>query len=275
MYEPDSGEMEVLNRTPRQFRRSEQEKIGYMPQLFVLYPELSTWENLSFTASIYGQPIQRKERLMEPLELVKLEGETGKKVRDLSGGMQRRLSLAATLVHDPWLIFLDEATAIIDPVLRRKFWDYFRVIRDERRTLFVTTQYVAEAAYCDLVGVMADGRLVVVDTPEGLRRQALGGELIHLHTSIYMNDTQLEKLSEQEFVIAPEIRRLDNRGIEIVVDQASIAIPQLLAWCEEERIVVDSATEYIPLFDDVFVQLMEQNSAQDANEALFEEATGD
>ena len=267
--------MEVLNRTPRQFRRSEQEKIGYMPQLFVLYPELSTWENLSFTASIYGQPIQRKERLMEPLELVKLEGETGKKVRDLSGGMQRRLSLAATLVHDPWLIFLDEATAIIDPVLRRKFWDYFRVIRDERRTLFVTTQYVAEAAYCDLVGVMADGRLVVVDTPEGLRRRALGGELIHLHTSAYMSDSQLAKLSQQDFVLSTEIRRLDNRGIEIVIDQASIAIPQLLAWCEEERIVVDSATEYIPLFDDVFVQLMEQNSAQDADKALFEEATGD
>ena len=89
-----------------------------------------------------------------------------KKVKNLSGGMQRRLSLAASILHDPQLLFLDEPTAGIDPVLRRKFWDYFQQLKDEGRTLFITTQYVGEAAYCDYVGVMADGRLVMVETPE-------------------------------------------------------------------------------------------------------------
>jgi ABC-2 type transport system ATP-binding protein len=86
--------------------------------------------------------------------------------------MQRRLSLAATLIHDPELVFLDEPTASIDPILRKKFWDHFRELQNQGRTLFITTQYVGEAAYCDLVGVLVDGHLVVVDTPEGLRRRA-------------------------------------------------------------------------------------------------------
>ena len=94
-------------------------------------------------------------------------------LRDSSGGMQRRLALAATLIHNPDLLFLDEPTAGIDPILRKKVWDHFVHLRDEGRTLFVTTQYVGEAAYCDRVGVLAEGRLIAVDTPEGLASASL------------------------------------------------------------------------------------------------------
>jgi ABC-2 type transport system ATP-binding protein len=86
--------------------------------------------------------------------------------------MQRRLSLAAALVHDPELMLLDEPTAGVDPILRRRFWDRFRELRDGGRTLIVSTQYVGEAAECDLVAVMVDGRVVHVAPPDQLASDA-------------------------------------------------------------------------------------------------------
>ena len=132
-------------------------------------------QNLTFAASIAGLPwFGRTRRSRRVIEFVELEGSESKTVTEISGGMQRRLGLAATLVHDPELLFLDEPTAGIDPVLRRKFWDHFAEMRDEGRTVFVTTQYVGEAEYCDLVALIVGGRLVMMDTPEALRRRCGG-----------------------------------------------------------------------------------------------------
>src|SRR4029079_11244091 len=144
-------------------------------------PQLSVWENLNFVASLYGMPLLgRGKRLNSLLDFVELSEHKRKLGTQLSGGMQRRLAVAAALVNDPILIFADEPTAGIDPVLRAKFWENFRALREQGRTLFVTTQYVGEAAYCDFVGVMRDGRLIEMDTPQNLRRKAQGGEVIRL-----------------------------------------------------------------------------------------------
>ena len=265
IYAPDSGEIEVLQRAPQRFRRQEQVQIGYMPQQFVLYPELTVWENLDFAALLYGESLRRKDTTRELLELVELTRHEKKKVSDLSGGMQRRLSLAASIVHDPRLLFLDEPTAGIDPVLRRKFWDYFETLKQNGRTLFVTTQYVGEAAYCDQVGVMMDGRLIVVDSPEGLRRRALGGEIIRLNTASYLPETDFNRLRAQPFVKDGQAVRLRNHEVELVVEDASIALPKLISWCQAEDIEVTSASEYLPVFDDVFVELIKQETLEREN----------
>ena len=110
-YEATDGDIEVLRKSPEDFIADDLRQIGYMPQLFILYPELTVWENLNFAASIYGYPMDRDERLHELLDLVELTGHENKLARNISGGMQRRLSLASTLVHQPELIFLDEPTA--------------------------------------------------------------------------------------------------------------------------------------------------------------------
>ncbi|MAU01444.1 MAG: ABC transporter [Anaerolineaceae bacterium] len=261
IYTPDGGEATVMQHSPQEFGRQERAKIGYMPQQFVLYPELTVWENLNFSASLYGVPIRRKERLQELLDLVELTGHESKKVSDLSGGMKRRLSLAASIVHNPELIFLDEPTAGIDPVLRRKFWDYFQQLKADGHTLFITTQYVSEAAYCDYVGIMANGRLLMVETPEGLRRRALGGDIIHLHTTSIVSETDFHALQKQPFVLDNKVNRLRGNGIEIVVDDASVALPLLLDWCHSQEIGVESASEHVPVFDDVFVELIRQETA--------------
>lgn len=255
---PDEGEIEVLGKNSQSFGRHERSAIGYMPQQFVLYPELNVWENLNFAASIYGVGPRRSGRLHELLDLVELSGQENKKVRDLSGGMQRRLALAASIIHRPQLIFLDEPTAGIDPILRRKFWVYFEKLRDENRTLFITTQYVGEAAYCDYIGVMSAGRLLMVETPDGLRRRVLGGEIIHLHTADFLSEAQFLQLKDQPFVLRGQISRLRDRGVELIVEDASMALPLLLNWCRAEDISAESANHYEPLFDDIFVELINQ-----------------
>jgi len=256
MYLPSEGDAWVFHRKPADFTRYDRERIGYMPQLFVLYPDLTVWENLSFAASIYGVSWARSKRLNELLKFVELSEHKNKLVKNISGGMMRRLSLAATLVHRPSLLFLDEPTAGIDPVLRRKFWDFFDELRKSGVTLFVTTQYVNEAAYCDLVGVMDRGRLLMVDTPEGLRRRALGGEVVDMRLTEPLGYQRLDLLRALPFVQGP-VSLTDDRNARLVVDEASTAMPALMDWSVQQRVTIESIQEYLPPFDDVFVHLIQ------------------
>lgn len=261
IYRPTAGKARVFGHDPMKFTRTEREKIGYMPQLFVLYPDLTVRENLNFAASLYGLGWRGRRRLLpQLLDLVELNGHERKVVRNISGGMQRRLSLAATLVHHPELLFLDEPTAGIDPVLRRKFWDYFEELKGNGRTLFVTTQYVGESAYCDYVGVMAEGRVLMVDTPEGLRRRAFSGDLVDLTLAQPWQDAYVREMRALPFV-RRDIIFVDERTVRLVVEEASITIPEMVRWGEERNLPVESINEYMPPFDDVFVQLVEQETA--------------
>jgi len=258
VYEPTAGRASVLGHDPANFDKQTRARIGYMPQLFVLYPELTVWENLSFAASLYGMPLRRKKRLEEVLEFVELAEDRKKVTSNISGGMRRRLSLATTLVHGPDLIFLDEPTAGIDPVLRRKFWDHFRYLREQGRSLFVTTQYVSEAAYCDLVGVLAGGQLLRVDTPKGLRYQAYGGDIVDLRTEERITHSQRQALSDLSYVRG-RAERVSDTHLRLIVDEAATAVMELLSWCEKQEIAVDSVEEYVPPFEDVFVELIKEN----------------
>lgn len=254
-YRPTEGVVRVLGKTPDSFGVAERKQIGYMPQLFILYPDLSIWDNLHFAASIYGYPLERKERFAELLELVELTGHEKKLVRNISGGMQRRLSLATTLIHRPPLIFLDEPTAGIDPVLRRKFWDYFRELCNEGHTLFVTTQYVGEAAYCDHVGVMRQGRLLMVETPDDLRYKGMGGDFVNLEIDGFFSSDMLTNLKTLPFV-RREPAVLSANALQLLVDDGGTSIPLILAWGEEQGLNIVSISEFVPPFDDVFVEIM-------------------
>ena len=181
MYKPTSGKMRVLGEAPGNFSSKARQRIGYMPQQFVLYPMLNVSENFNFSSSLYGLGyFRRMDRRHKLLKFVELYDQRNRETSKLSGGMQRRLQLACALAHDPDLLFADEPTAGIDPVLRSKFWEHFRELRDAGKTIFVTTQYVGEAENCDLVGIMRAGRLLYIDTPTDLRRKAFGGDLIRL-----------------------------------------------------------------------------------------------
>ena len=265
ILKPTSGEVTVLGKHPAEFSKSDREKIGYLIQNFVLYPELTVWENLNFAASFYGVGLLRRHsHFNKLLEFVELTEDKGKLASALSGGMKRRLSLAATLVHNPELLFLDEPTAGIDPLLRRKFWDYFKQLQNEGHTLFVTTQYVGESAYCDLVGVMYEGKLLMVESPEGLRRNAYGGDIIGIKASEWIRYESRKKLEDLPFVLG-KVKVINDQEIELIVDDASTAIPALVEACRAARIGIETIEEVSPPFDDVFVRLIEKATSQKAS----------
>jgi ABC-2 type transport system ATP-binding protein len=268
--EPTTGRLSVLGQHPRRFTRHTRERIGYMPQHFVLYEELTAAENVSFVASLFGLlwP-KRGRRVAEVLKLVDLWDARGRRARQLSGGMQRRLELACALVHDPVLLFVDEPTAGLDPMLRQKVWAEFRRLREMGRTLVVTTQQVGEAEYCDKVAVLARGRLIALAAPEDLRRMALGGDVIQIETTQAFDGMRLEQVPGVRAV-----RQDAPRRFLVISDDAGAATPRVLQELGGLGIEVTSSSEYRPSFDEVFAQLVSQSETSLADSGDDGEGNG-
>jgi ABC-2 type transport system ATP-binding protein len=260
-YEPTSGHALLFGKDPTELSSLERRRVGYLPQQPILFDNLTLWENLNYSASLYGMPMRRRGRLRDVLELTELSGHERKRVEQVSGGMKRRLALAATLAHDPEVLFLDEPTAGIDPILRRKFWDRFRELRDTGRTFVITTQYVGEAVYCDLVGVLSDGRLIAFETPHDLRRLACGGDLVDIVTTAPVAMEALNGMTALPFVRGPATRT-GERELRVPVDDAGPALAALTDWAEQHAVDLESMTEHQPDYDDVFVRLIERDRAR-------------
>lgn len=146
-------------------------KIGYMAQADALYEELTAEENLHFFGSMYNmKKAQRKQRIVEVMDLLNLTEHSKKQVKKYSGGMKRRLSLAIALMHQPPVLILDEPTVGIDPVLRKSVWDELYKLRDSGITIIVTTHVMDEVEKCDNLGMIRDGKLIAMGTPEELKR---------------------------------------------------------------------------------------------------------
>ncbi len=172
---PTSGDATVFGHSVTRDPAAVKSRIGYMSQDFSLYPDLTVAENLDFFAELRGVPrAEKAARAERLLRFAGLEGFTDRQARNLSGGMKQKLALAATLIHEPDLIFLDEPTTGVDPVSRREFW---RIISDLHRrgvTVFVATPYMDEAERCNRVAFMRNGRLEVVDTPAAVKGRLPG-----------------------------------------------------------------------------------------------------
>jgi ABC-2 type transport system ATP-binding protein len=228
-----------------------------------LFPELSLWENLSFHASMYGLRMRRRSRLRQLLTWVELWDHRSKRIREVSGGMQRRLALAASLVHDPPILFLDEPTAGIDPILRAKFWARFRELRESGRTIVVTTQYVGEAAYCDVVGLLSEGELLSVDTPDNLRRAAFAGEVLDVELVRRVGAEDLQPIRALDVVLAPP-EEVEPRKWRIVVRDADVAQREVAVALEHAGIPVVEMQEHTVDFDEAFVRVIERARRQRA-----------
>ena len=255
-YQPTEGAVSLFGSPPHQLRGSDRMTIGYLPQEPVLSEDLSLWENLNFLASLNGVRLRRRKRLHGLLDLVELDGDRRKLVRESSGGMKRRLALAATLAHDAPILVLDEPTAGIDPILRRRFWDHFRALRDDGHTLIVATQYVGEAADCDHVVLLAQGTMVAADAPEELRRRAYGGDVIHIESDQVVGEALLAQVLGIDGV--KEARAVRQRQMRLVVDNGGAVMPKALAVLEQSGHRVVDSEEVVGDYDDVFVNLVDR-----------------
>jgi ABC-2 type transport system ATP-binding protein len=255
---PDHGTVRILGEDPRRFRRRTREQIGYMPQLFVLYPDLTAKENVEFMAALFGiPPWRRGDRVRKVLDLVDLTEARDRRASALSGGMQRRLELACALVHQPRLLILDEPTAGIDPLLRTRVWQELERLRATGVTVIVTTQYVTEAEYCDAVALISEGQLVGFAPPQELRRQALGGEMIEVGTGAPFDASSLPPI---EGIVA--VTQRGPSDLLFVAQEAGVATPRVNDAIEMAGGTVAFSREYRPTFDDVFATLVTRHAEQ-------------
>lgn len=165
-----SGTVKVLGYDVRRQPDRIRERIGYMPQNFSLYPDLSVEENLHFFADIQHVPADRKkQRIAEMLRFTRLEEFRDRKAGKLSGGMKKKLALASALMHEPQLLVLDEPSTGVDPVSRRELWVILAEVVQNGVTVIVSTPYMDEAERCHQVGILSQGQILASGTPESLK----------------------------------------------------------------------------------------------------------
>jgi ABC-2 type transport system ATP-binding protein len=172
LLEPTSGRATVAGFDAMTEAESIKKQIGYMSQKFSLYGKLTVRENIRFFAGVYGLPgAEVRKKSSEILARLGLEGTADTLVNDLPLGWKQRISFAVATVHEPKVVFLDEPTGGVDPIVRRQFWDMISEAASRGITLLVTTHYMDEAEYCDRVSIMVDGAIAAMGKPSELCAQ--------------------------------------------------------------------------------------------------------
>lgn len=166
----ESGNVEIMQKDIRKYSTEVQRKIGYLSQKFSLYGDLSVDENIEFFADIHNVK-EYKERREELLEFTRLKPFRDRLADKLSGGMKQKLALAASLIHKPEILFLDEPTTGVDPVSRRDFWKILSGLLKEGITIFMSTPYLDEAERCNRVALMNKGKILALDTPKMIKEK--------------------------------------------------------------------------------------------------------
>jgi ABC-2 type transport system ATP-binding protein len=167
---PTSGKMTVAGYDVYRQTEKIKQNIGYMSQKFSLYEDLTIYENIRFYGGVYGMNIvERKARTAEMLDRLGLKAYENRRIVDLPLGWKQKLAFSIAILHNPKIVFLDEPTGGVDPITRRQFWNLIYEAVEKGITVFVTTHYMDEAEYCDRVSIMADGRIVALDTPAKLK----------------------------------------------------------------------------------------------------------
>lgn len=247
---PTSGTVRVLGYDVRRDARKVRQLLGAVPQETALYEELSAWTNMDFHADIFGIPRkEKKERITRMLELVQLLERKDSRVGTFSGGMKRRLALGRALLHNPSLVYLDEPTLGVDVQARRVIWDYILSLREQGKTVLITTNYLEEAqALCDRVAIIDHGKLIAVDTPQYLK-QTYGGSVIESET------TQPVRSIEAIRAIAgvQEVKQ-EGKHLTITTQGTHNAVPEIINIVSQENELSD-ITVREPNLDEIFIRL--------------------
>lgn len=254
---PTAGEALVGGRSVARDPAGVKARIGYMSQRFSLYDDLTVDENIRFFAGAYGvAPDRLASRRGWALALAGLQGQGGMLTRTLSGGVKQRLALACAVLHEPEVLFLDEPTAGVDPVARRRFWELIFQLSQRGVTVFVTTHYMDEAEHCDTLALLYYGRLIALGSPAQIRTGMRAGEMLEIAC-----DRPIEALRLLADVPGAKTSFFGDR-VHVLVDDADAARPALVAKLTSAGHAVVRA-ERVPLsIEDVFIAFIEMEQAR-------------
>src|SRR5215213_5944360 len=249
---PSAGEGRVLGYDIATEGERIKQSIGYMSQRFALYEDLSVRENLEFYAGVYEVPArERRQRIEELIEMAGLTGRERQLSGQLSGGWKQRLALGCAIAHRPRLLFLDEPTAGVDPVSRRRFWTMIHGLANEGITIFVTTHYLDEAEHATRIGMIHNGVLKALAPPAELKRTALQGVLLNV-----VCDAPFEAVQTLEG--APGIRDVALHGtdVHVLLDPDALSGDDIVERLRRANIGVASVRQIEPTLEDVFISLI-------------------
>jgi ABC-2 type transport system ATP-binding protein len=248
-----SGEATVAGHDLRQEPEAIKSQIGYMAQEFSLYAKLSVLENLRFFAELYDVPPKDRERRTATLlSFAGLTDFKNRRAMHLSGGMQKKLALACTLIHKPPLLLLDEPTTGVDPISRREFWHILTELHLEGTTIIVSTPYMDEADRCSRVGLMYEGEIVICDTPQRIREN-LKGEMIELVTEEWQQAHQFLK-------DLPGVHEVQSYGdaLHILVDSGRKRLREIKRTMRKENLPYKQARLTDPRMEEAFISLIRE-----------------
>lgn len=250
LLEPTTGEVEIAGINYKVGADRIKEKVGYMSQKFTLYNDLTVAENLWFSSHLRKlDPAFVRRRIQELFEFIGFDQRDDKLVRHLAGGLKQELSLVASLLHDPELVFLDEPTAGVSPVSRKRFWDLIKQLSSLGKTVFVTTHYMDEAEQCHRIALMRAGEIIALDTPHQLKTTAFPDILLEVYP-----DQVLSKIGLEQLRHTPGILSVVPYGRRYHVIATSDQVAQTIT---NSSLAISSVRRITPSLEDVFIRLVE------------------
>jgi len=237
-------------RSPERVR----ERIGYMSQRFSLYLDLTAAENLEFYGGIYGVPPARlRERKTWAIEMAGLAEQQHRLTGELSAGWRQRLALGCALLHEPEVVFLDEPTAGVDPISRRQFWSVIYDLAAIGVTCLVTTHYMDEAERCDRAGLVFGGKLIALDSPEGLKGDPRVGAILEVEC-----DPPAQAVEALRGVEGIRYARLHGAQVHVSLMGREDAEQRVARALEARGLRLLRAAPVRPSLEDVFVSLIRE-----------------
>ncbi|HZV11878.1 MAG TPA: ABC transporter ATP-binding protein [Candidatus Kapabacteria bacterium] len=255
LLEPTSGQATVGGFDVLTQSELVKRNIGYMSQKFSLYNDISVEENLNFFGGVYGLSKERlKERKKFVLEMSHLTGQEKRVTGALPGGIKQRLALGCAIIHEPKIIFLDEPTGGVDPVMRREFWDLINKLSQKGTTILVTTHYLDEAEFCNEIILINAGQLIARGTPSEMKTKYIKNTIFEIECSDVANAMAL--LKNEDMVI--EISLFGTYLHAQVKDEAKARkyFPELF---QKNGITLQRMDSIIPSLEDVFLYLVEEH----------------
>ncbi len=253
---PDGGEARVAGCDIRKEAESLKEKVGYLPQRFGLYGDLTVLENIHFYADLYQvSKKERKGRIERLLRFANLEPFGKRKAQDLSGGMRQKLGLICALIHTPQVLFLDEPTTGVDPLSRRDFWVILYDLLKEGVTIFFSTSYLDEAERCNRIGLIYQGELLIADTPSAVKAQ-MGKTVLELRLEDHRKGMKMLEGNESLHNLV-----LSGDKIHVLVNDPREGERVIREVLKAERMEILGLIEVRPSLEDVFVSIIRERKS--------------